>query len=50
VNGDGMSSPLSVHPTGQKSKECLQVEGHVVRLNAPHSKLRRQGYRKVGGD
>jgi hypothetical protein len=34
-----------VHPTGQKSKKCPQVEGHVVRLSGRHAKLRRAGYR-----
>jgi hypothetical protein len=46
VNGDGMSSPWSVHPTGQYSKECPQVDGHVLSLSARHAKLRREGYRK----
>jgi hypothetical protein len=40
-------SPLSlVHPTGQKSKKCPQVDGHVVYLSGRHAKLRRDGYRK----
>jgi hypothetical protein len=46
VNGDGMSSPLSVHPTGQYSKKYPQVEGHGLRLSDRHAKLRREGYRK----
>jgi hypothetical protein len=46
VNGDGMSSLLSVHPTGQYSKKSPQVEGHVLRLSGRHAKLRRDGYRK----
>jgi len=37
-----------VHATGQKSKECPQVEGHVLHLSARHAKLRREGYRKKG--
>jgi len=36
----------SVHPTGQYSKECPQVDGHVLRLSRRHAKLRREGYRK----
>jgi hypothetical protein len=28
-----------VHPSGQYSKECPQVEGHVLRLSARHAKL-----------
>jgi len=49
VSGDGMSSPLSVHPTGQYSKKSPQLEGHVLRLSARHAKLRREGYRKDAG-
>jgi hypothetical protein len=41
------SSP--VHPTGQKSKKCPQVEGHVLHLSARHAKLRRNGYRRDVG-
>ncbi len=38
------TSPLlSVHPTGQKSKKCPQVEGHVFALSSRHAKLRRAG-------
>lgn len=36
-----------VHPTGQYSNKCPQVEGHVLRLSARHAKLRREGYRKI---
>jgi NAD(P)-dependent dehydrogenase (short-subunit alcohol dehydrogenase family) len=36
-----------VHPTGQYSKQCPQVEGHVLRLSARYTKLRRSAYRKV---
>jgi hypothetical protein len=39
----------SVLPTGQKSKKCPQVEGHVVRLSARHAKIRPEGYRMNGG-
>jgi luciferase-like monooxygenase len=35
-----------VHPTGQKSQECPQVDGHVLRLSGRHAKRRREGYRK----
>jgi hypothetical protein len=35
-----------VHPTGQYSKKCPQVEGHVLHLSGRHAKLRREGYRK----
>jgi hypothetical protein len=35
-----------VHPTGQYSKKCPQVDGHVLRLSARHAKLRREGYRR----
>ena len=35
-----------VHPAGQYSKKCPQVEGHVLRLSARYAKLRRSGYRK----
>jgi len=35
-----------VHPTGQKSKKCPQVDGHVLSLRARHAKVRREGYRK----
>ena len=35
-----------VHPTGQKSIKCPQVEGRVIRLSGRHAKLRREGYRK----
>jgi hypothetical protein len=37
----------SVHPTGQKSKKCPQVDGYVVYLSGRHAKLRRDGYRKL---
>jgi hypothetical protein len=47
VRGDGTSSLLSVHPTGQYSKKCPQVEGRALGLSARHAKLRRSGYRKV---
>jgi hypothetical protein len=36
---------IPVPPTGQYSKKCPQVEGHVVRLSGRHAKLRREGYR-----
>jgi hypothetical protein len=49
VSGDGMSSPLSVHPTGQYSKRYPQVEGQMLRLSGRHAKLRREGYRKDRG-
>lgn len=47
ANGRGTSSLSSVPPTGQYSKKCPQVEGHVLRLSARHAKLRREGYRKL---
>ncbi len=28
-----------MHPTGQKSKNCPQVNGHVFGLSARHAKL-----------
>ncbi len=61
IRGDANLTPISllpdpfarafpqvdeVHPTGQKSKKCPQVEGHMFRLSARHAKLRRDGYRK----
>lgn len=36
----------SVHPTGQKSNKCPQVEGHVLALSSRHAKRRREGYRR----
>jgi hypothetical protein len=36
----------AVHPTGQYSKKCPQVDGHVLHLSGRHAKLRREGYRK----
>jgi site-specific DNA recombinase len=39
----------SVLPTGQKSKKCPQVEGHMVRLSARHAKIRREGVLDNGG-
>lgn len=36
-----------VHPTGQKSKGCLQVDGHAVHLSGRHAKLRVDGYPKA---
>lgn len=41
---------VKVHPTGQKATKCPQVEGHMVQLRRRHAKLRREGYRKSGGD
>jgi hypothetical protein len=29
-----------VHPTGQYSEKCPQVDGHVLRLSGRHAKLR----------
>jgi hypothetical protein len=40
----------AVHPTGQYSKKCPQVDGHVVHLSARHAKVRREGYRKSQGE
>src|SRR5918994_4658664 len=37
---------LPLHPTGQYSKKCPQVDGHVLHLSGRHAKLRREGYRK----
>jgi 2'-hydroxyisoflavone reductase len=45
----GQSQSL-VHPTGQYSKKCPQVEGHVLRLSGRHAKVRREGYRKDGSE
>ena len=39
-----------VQLTGQYSKKCPQVEGHVLHLSARHAKLRREGYRKPEPD
>jgi hypothetical protein len=36
----------TVHPTGQKSKKCPQVEGLPVVLGKRHAKIRREGYRR----
>ncbi len=47
-NGSGTSSLSSVHPAGQYSKKCPQVEGHVFQLSARHAKVRRKGYRSGG--
>jgi hypothetical protein len=41
----GVDSRL-VHPTGQKSKKCPQVEGLPVLLSNRHAKIRRDGYRR----
>jgi hypothetical protein len=38
VSGDGTSSLLSVHPTGQYSNKSPQVDGRVFRLSGPHAK------------
>ena len=37
----------TVHPTGQKSKKCPQVEGLPVVLSKRHAKTRRDGYRRA---
>jgi hypothetical protein len=50
VSGDGTSSPMSVHPTGQKSKIYPQVEGRLLRLSGRHARVRRDGYRKKFGE
>ena len=47
LSENGTSSLSSVHPAGQYSKRCPQVEGHVLRLSGRHAKLRREGYRKT---
>jgi hypothetical protein len=44
-----VSAGKRVHPTGQKSNKCPQVEGHVLCLSARHAKLRRDGFRKYSG-
>ncbi|MGH7425773.1 MAG: helix-turn-helix domain-containing protein [Candidatus Methylomirabilales bacterium] len=51
VREDSRLTPrfLPVHPTGQFSRKCPQVEGHVVCLSARHAKLRRDGYRRDVG-
>jgi hypothetical protein len=36
-----------VHPTGQYSKRCPQVEGQVLRSSARYAKLRRSGIGRV---
>jgi hypothetical protein len=50
TSGDGASSLLSVHPTGQYSKRCPQVDGHVLCLRPRHAKVRREGYMKGLGE
>jgi hypothetical protein len=37
---------VRVHPTGQKSKKCPQVEGLPVVLSKRHAKIRREGFRR----
>jgi hypothetical protein len=48
LGGSGRAFVLvdAVHPTGQYSKKCPQIDGHMVRLSRRHAKLRREGYRK----
>jgi hypothetical protein len=40
----------TVHPTGQKSKKCPQVDGLPVALSRCHAKIRRAGYRQKTQD